>query len=141
MVMHLHLHIHNLYAYIQLIGFVILKACRSTTIILCWKVREPYVHIHKVLWSCDTMKGVCQTDDLFVCFGAKPDKVFGLDISTRPEVGRERRPVRVGKRNPEKAVDDGRRRVAVGSQHQASERPVAWDKLQQQWGKTSLVAL
>ena len=32
---------------------------------------------------------VRQADDPFVCFGAKPDKGFGLEISTRPEVGRE----------------------------------------------------
>ena len=33
------------------------------------------------------MKGVRQADNPFVCFGAKPDKVFWLEISTRPEVG------------------------------------------------------
>ena len=33
---------------------------------------------------------VRQADDSFVCFGAKPDKGFGLEISTSPEVGRER---------------------------------------------------
>ena len=27
------------------------------------------------------MKGVRQADDLFVCFGAKADKGFGLEIS------------------------------------------------------------
>ena len=40
--------------------------------------------------ECDTMLVVRQADDSFVCFGAKPDKGFGLEISTRPEVGRER---------------------------------------------------
>ena len=33
---------------------------------------------------------VNQADDSFVCFGAKPDKGFGLKISTWPELGRER---------------------------------------------------
>ena len=33
---------------------------------------------------------VRQADDPLVCFGAKPDKGFGLEISTRQEVGRER---------------------------------------------------
>ena len=32
---------------------------------------------------------VRQADDPFVCFGVKPDKGFGLEISTWPEVGRE----------------------------------------------------
>ena len=54
-----------------------------------------------------------QTILLFV---AKPDKGFGLEISTRPEVRRERQSG-VGKRNPEKSVSEGRRRVAVGSRH------------------------
>ena len=36
------------------------------------------------------MKWVRQTDDPFVCFGAKLDKGFGLEISKRSEVGRER---------------------------------------------------
>ena len=33
---------------------------------------------------------VRQADDPFVSFGAKPDKVFGLEISKWPVVGRER---------------------------------------------------
>ena len=32
------------------------------------------------------MKWVRQADDPFVCFGAKPDKGFGLEISTRSKV-------------------------------------------------------
>ena len=36
------------------------------------------------------MQVVRQADDPFVCFGSKPDKRFGLEISTRPEVGIER---------------------------------------------------
>ena len=43
----------------------------------------------------------------------------------------------VERRNPEEAVGDGRRRRAVGSRHRTSERPVAWDRVQHQWGKTS----
>ena len=34
------------------------------------------------------MKVVRQADDPFVCFGAKLDKGFGLEISTWPEVGK-----------------------------------------------------
>ena len=33
---------------------------------------------------------VRQADDPFVCLGMKLDKGFGPEISTRPEVGRER---------------------------------------------------
>ena len=66
------------------------------------------------------MKRVRQADDPFVCFGVKPDKGFGLEISTRPEVGKET-PVGVEQRNPEEAVGDGRRREAVGSRHRTAE--------------------
>ena len=33
------------------------------------------------------MKGVSQEDDLFVCFGAKPNKGLDSRSRTRPEVG------------------------------------------------------
>ena len=71
--------------------------------------------------TCDTMLVVRQANDPVVCFGAKPDKGFGLEISTRPEVGTERQSERVGRRNSEKSVGDGRRRVAVGSRHRTAE--------------------
>ena len=32
-------------------------------------------------YKCDIMTGVRQADDPFFCFGAKPDKGFGLEIS------------------------------------------------------------
>ena len=57
-----------------------------------------------------------------------------LEISTRPEVGKGT-PVRSWKKEPRGS--DGRRRGAVDSRHRTSERPVAWDRVQQQWGKTS----
>ena len=37
----------------------------------------------------------------------------------------------------EKAVGDGRQRGTAGSRHGTSERPDAWDRVEQQWGKTS----
>ena len=52
--------------------------------------------------TCDTMKGVRQVDNPFVCFGAKPDS----RSRTRPEVGKGT-PGGVGQRNSEKAVGDG----------------------------------
>ena len=55
---------------------------------------------------------VRQADDPFVCFGAKTDEEFGLEISTRPEVGKGT-PVGVGKRNPEEG--SWRRETESGS--------------------------
>ena len=37
---------------------------------------------------CETMKGVRQSDDLFVCFDAKPNKSLSSRSSTRSEVGK-----------------------------------------------------
>ena len=51
---------------------------------------------------------VRQADDPFVCFGAKPDKEFGLEISTRPEVGRERQS-ETWKKEPRRATEKGGR--------------------------------
>ena len=64
---------------------------------------------------CDTMKGVRQADDLFVCFGAKPNKGLSSRSSTRPEVWEERSWKRnlersVGKRDQERAVGRGTQR-------------------------------
>ena len=54
------------------------------------------------------MKGVCQADDPFVCFGAKADKGLGLEISdaTGSRQGNARGS---WKKEPrEEAVGDGR---------------------------------
>ena len=55
-------------------------------------------------------------------FGAKPDKGFGLEISdaTGSRQGNARESG-VGRRNPQEAVGEGRRRVAVGSRHWTAE--------------------
>ena len=44
---------------------------------------------------------------------------------------------RVGRRNSEKAVGNGRRRVAVWSRHRSRRDQSAWERVQSQWGKTS----
>ena len=49
---------------------------------------------------------VRQADDPFDCFGAKPDKGFGLEISMRLEVGKGTA-VGVGRRNLEEGVGEG----------------------------------
>ena len=60
---------------------------------------------------------VRQADDPFVCFGAKPDKGSELEISTQPEVGRERQSGS-WKRNSEKSW---RRAMRVAGRHQTAE--------------------
>ena len=82
---------------------------------------------------------VCQVDDPFVCFGAKPNKGMSSRSSTRPEVGKGTPEKAVGKgtpemtagkRNPEKAncllrvpfSSEGWRRGAVDNGQQ--KRPV-----------------
>ena len=68
------------------------------------------------------MKGVRQADDPFVCFGAKPDKGFGLKISDATGSRRgNARESGVGRRNPQEAVGDEQRRGAVGSRHRTAE--------------------
>ena len=61
---------------------------------------------------------VRQADDSFVCFGAKPEKGFGLEISTRPEVGRERESLSWKKEPTEgswrRETQGGRRPVDTG---------------------------
>ena len=47
-------------------------------------------------------------------------KGLDFEISTRPEVSKGT-PVAVGRRNPQKAVGDGRGRRAVGSRHRTAE--------------------
>ena len=63
----------------------------------------------------------------------------GLDLRSqiRPEVGKGTWVEELDKGTQRKAVGDGQGRRAVSSGHQTSERPVAWDRVQQQWGKTS----
>ena len=52
-----------------------------------------YLHVRSFqnffyrLLVCDTMSGMRQADDLFVCFGARPNKGLSSRSSTRPEVG------------------------------------------------------
>ena len=74
------------------------------------------------------MEVVRQADDPFVCFGAKPDKGFGLEISTRPEVGRERESG-LGQRNSEEAVGEGWREWPVDTGQQRDQS--AWDRVQE----------
>ena len=66
------------------------------------------------------MKGVRKADDLFVCFGAKPNNGLSPGSSTRPEVGKGTRE-RVEKRNTEKSwrreTQEGRRAVDTGQQN------------------------
>ena len=59
---------------------------------------------------------------------------FGLEISTRPEEGRERRAESWKKELREVSW---RRVTRVTSRHRTAERPVGGDRVQPQWGKTS----
>ena len=63
------------------------------------------------------MKRVRQADDLFVCFGEKPNKGRSSRSSSRPEVGKGT-PIRELERNAEKAVGEGWRRGAVNNGQQ-----------------------
>ena len=65
-----------------------------------------------------------------LCFGAKPDKGFGLEISTWPEVERE-----CQSESWTKELREGswQWRGAVGSIRDQS----TWERVQHQWGKTS----
>ena len=89
------------------------------------------------MYFCATMKGVRQADYLFVCFGAKPNKGLSWRSSTRPEVG---------KGTPVRGVEKGtmrrsRRRVtqkgSPGSITDSRRDQLAWDRVQELWGKTS----
>ena len=68
---------------------------------------------------------VRQADDPFVCFGAKPDKGFGLEISTWPEVGRERQ--------SESETKGLRRRLLAkgdaSGQSTPDSRETSWDEI------------
>ncbi len=76
------------------------------------------VGVGQMFPKCDTMSVVRQADDPFVCFGAKPDKGFGLEISTRLEVGKGTRVTIWTKelrevswrRTTDRAVDTGQQR-------------------------------
>ena len=63
------------------------------------------------------MKGVRQEDDLFVCFGTKPNKGLGSRSSTRPEVGKGT-PVSSWKKELRGGVGEGRRKGAVDNGQQ-----------------------
>ena len=69
-------------------------------------------------YLCYTMKGVRQVDDLFVCFGAKPNKGLSSISSTRPEVGNGTSQSSWKKEAGEKAVGEGWRRGAVDNGQQ-----------------------
>ena len=72
------------------------------------------------------MKGVRQADDLFVCFGAKPDKEFGLEISdalgsgqgnareSELDKGTQRKQLATGDGEGQLAVDTGQQKRPVG---------------------------
>ena len=71
------------------------------------------------------MSVVRQADDSFVCFGAKPDKGFGLEISTRPEVGRERE--LGGTQRSESAMGDGEWQMESTPDSRGDQS--AWDRV------------
>ena len=85
--------------------------------------------------SCDTMRGMRQADDLFVCFGAKLNK----DLSSRSrrdrKWARERRSERVGRgiQRMQLAWGDAEEQSTPDCRRDQS----AWDRIQEQWGKTS----
>ena len=86
------------------------------------------------MWGCDTMKGMRQADDLFCLFWRETKKKAELEISTQPEVGKGTPFRGVGRRNPQKAVGEGR---AEGQSTADSRRDQsAWDRVQEQWEKT-----
>ena len=78
----------------------------------------------KILKPCDTMKGVCQVDDPFVCFGAKPDKGFGLEISdaTGSRQGNASQELEKGIQRRQLVTGDGEGQLGVDTGHQ--KRPV-----------------
>ena len=87
---------------------------------------------------------VSQADDPFVCFGAKPDKGFGLEISTWLEVGRERRSESWTKgleegswrRTTDRAVDTGQQRdESAWERVQTNE----WSPVKIGWHSSSVV--
>ena len=58
---------------------------------------------------------VRQADDPFFCFGAKPDKGFGLEISVQPEVGKGTPVTHLeqGTQKKQLATGDGEGQLAV----------------------------
>ena len=99
--------------------FLFSSYCRSfDTYVVCvvsGYYNQSCFDLFKVVFesSSDTMKGVHQAKNLFVCFGAKPNK--GLSSKSRRDRKwarerqreRERERERVEKRNSEKAVGEG----------------------------------
>ena len=70
------------------------------------------------------MKGVCQADDHFVCFGAKPDKGFGLEISdaTGSRQGKASQELEERTQRRQLATGDGEGQLGVDTGQQ--KRPV-----------------
>ena len=75
--------------------------------------------------QCDTMKGVYQAEDPFVCYGAKPDKGSGLEISDATgsrqgnasqelEEGTQRKQLAMGDTEWQLGVDNGQQKRPVG---------------------------
>ena len=58
-------------------------------------------------YGCDTMKGVHEADDLFDCFGAKPNKGLSLRSRRDRKWTRERRSERNWRKKRQKAVGEG----------------------------------
>ena len=85
--------------------------------------------------SCDTMKGVRQADDLFVCFGTKPNK--GLSTRSRRDWKwkreRQSEELEEGTQRRQLAKGDAEEQLTLDSRRDQS----AWDRVQEQWGKTS----
>ena len=71
------------------------------------------------------MKGVRQADDPFVCFAAKPDKGFGLEISDgiRNRRGNSRESG-VGRRNPQEQLATGEAKGQLADDTRQQKRPV-----------------
>ena len=88
-----------------------LRSLISTPVLISRYYLPLLVGVGQMFPKCDTMLVVRQADDPFVCFGAKPDKGFGLEISTRPEVGKGTR-VRIWTKELREV--SWRRRVADG---------------------------
>ena len=82
------------------------------------------------------MKGVRQADDLFCLFWCETKQRPELEISTRLEVGKGmpvREELEKGTQRRFLAKSDGEGQSTTDSRREQS----AWDRVQEQWGKTS----
>ena len=91
-------------------------------------VRETWVQSH-IASYCDTMWVDRQTDDPFVCLGAKPNKGLGLEISDR-KWGRKGS----WQRNQGKVSWRGETQRGRRTEQRDQSR---WVSRRKQWGKTS----